>query len=115
MPMIRVQLSFTLDQEKQSALMRDLSQSVAKQLGKPESYMMVVLESASILMGGKPEAAAFFEVRSVGTVSKDQAVSLSKAVGEILSRTTGVHNDRIYSNFAGVPGAMWGFDGGTFG
>jgi len=116
MPLIRVQLATTLDKEQQASLMKSLSSTVAGALGKPEGYMMVVLElGLPMLMGGQGEPAAFFEVRSVGTISGQQAARLSESVGEVLSRATGVPAARIYSNYAGVPGAMWGHDGGTFG
>ena len=116
MPLIRVQLATTLDKEQQASLMKSLSATVASALGKPEGYMMVVLEPGlPMLMGGQAGPAAFFEVRSVGTISGQQAAHLSDSVGALLSKATGVPAGRIYSNYTGVPGAMWGHDGGTFG
>ena len=116
MPMIRLQLSAPLDPAKQSELMKRLSSSVAGVLGKPESYMMVVLDpQRPILMSGQDRPAALAEVRSVGTISPEQARSLSGAISEIVGEATGIGADRIYSNFTGVPGAMWGHGGRTFG
>jgi phenylpyruvate tautomerase len=116
MPMIRVQLSSPLDKPKQASLLKSLSATVAGVLGKPESYMMVVLQpDVPILMGGRNEPAAFFEVRSVGTISGEQAAKLSAQVSDVLGEATGLPAERIYSNYTGVPGTMWGHDGGTFG
>jgi phenylpyruvate tautomerase len=116
MPMIRVQLSSPLDKPKQASLMSSLSAAVAAALGKPEGYMMVVLQpDVPILMGGRHEPAAFVEVRSVGSISSEQAVKLSEQVSAVLGKATGLAADHIYSNFAGVAGAMWGHDGSTFG
>lgn len=115
MPLIRVQLSVAVEEKTRGPLMASLSKAVAQALGKPESYMMVVLESEiPLLMGASPEPAAFVEVRSVGTINPDQARRLAGAVSDILAGT-GVSTDRIYANFAGVPGAMWGHGGDTFG
>lgn len=116
MPLIRVQLSVSVDGDRQSKLMTALSSTVASALGKPESYMMVVLEQQTpILLGASDDPAALVEIRSVGTISGQQARDLSSRVSAVISGATGVGADRIYSNFAGVPGAMWGHDGSTFG
>ncbi len=116
MPLIRVQLSVALEAKTEQALLRSLSSAVASALGKPESYMMVVVEPrAAILMGGSPDPAAFCDVRSVGTISGAAAKSLSAAVAGILAEQAKIPGERVYLNLAGVPGAMWGHDGGTFG
>jgi phenylpyruvate tautomerase PptA (4-oxalocrotonate tautomerase family) len=116
MPLVRVQLSVAVDPKTEQSILKSLSSAVASLLGKPESYMMAVLEPrAAILMGASPEPAALCEVRSVGTISGAQAASLSAKICEILSQQAKVPGDRIYLNLAGVPGAMWGHDGGTFG
>ncbi len=116
MPLIRVQLSVELDEAKQSKLMSELSSTVASALGKPEGYMMVVLEQQTpMLLGASSDPAALVEIRSVGSISGDQARDLSGKVSEVIGGAAGIGADRIYSNFEGVPGAMWGYNGATFG
>ena len=115
MPMIRVQLSPRLADDARAALMKRLSATVAASLGKPESYMMVVLEAGvPMLMAGKPDPAALVEVRSVGTISGGAANDLSGKLSALLAEA-GVPADRVYCNFMGVPGAMWGHGDSTFG
>ncbi len=116
MPMIRVQLSSALEKPAQATLMKNLSATVAGSLGKPESYMMVVLDpEVPIMMSANDEPAALVEVRSVGTITDQQARDLSDKVSAIISEAVGTSVDRIYSNFMGVPGTMWGYSGRTFG
>ena len=116
MPMIRIQTSIAIDEEKQTTMMSTLSTAVAELLGKPESYMMLILEpDTTIMMSGTAEAAALVEVRSVGSISEEEAKNLSGKISEILGKEIGVGAGRIYLNFQGVPGVMWGFDGRTFG
>lgn len=116
MPMIHVQTSIAIDEEKQTNLMNNLSSAVAELLEKPESYMMVILDAEStMIMSGTPEPAAFIEVRSVGSISEQEAKNLSGKISEIVGQEIGVGAGRIYLNFQGVPGVMWGFDGRTFG
>jgi phenylpyruvate tautomerase PptA (4-oxalocrotonate tautomerase family) len=113
MPFVRVQLSPAVDD--QDGLKAELSKAVAQALGKPESYMMVVLQpGTSMLMGGSPDPAALVEVRSVGTINPDQASALSGTLSQIVAKA-GVDANRVYCNFAGVPGTMWGMGGRTFG
>ncbi|NEP61168.1 MAG: hypothetical protein F6K31_30020, partial [Symploca sp. SIO2G7] len=46
MPLIKVQTSVTAPETNQSeALLKQLSASLAKHLGKPESYVMTALEA----------------------------------------------------------------------
>ena len=116
MPMIRIQTSLAVDEEKQSSLMNTLSGAVAELLGKPESYMMVILEPETLMMmSGTLEPSALVEVHSVGSISEDESKNLSGKISEIIGREIGVGAGRIYLNFRGVPGVMWGYDGRTFG
>jgi len=114
MPLVRVQLSVAIDDQARASMMAELSRAVAQALGKPESYVMVVLEpQRSMLMGASDDPAALVEVRSVGTISPGQATELSGALSAVITKA-GVDTRRIYSNFTGVPGAMWGMGGSTF-
>lgn len=116
MPMIRIQTSVAVNEEKQDNLMNTLSTAVAELLGKPESYVMIILEpETTMMMSGTPEPAALVEVRSVGTISEQEAKNLSGKISEIIGQEVGVGAGRIYLNFQSVPGVMWGFDGRTFG
>lgn len=116
MPMIRVMTSTDIAADDRPGLMARLSAAVAKELGKPESYMMVVLvPNTPMLMGAKSDPSVLVEVKSVGTISPQQARTLSSAVADILTEATGIPEERIYSNYTGVPGAMWGFGSRTFG
>lgn len=115
MPLVRVQTSAAVDEATRSGLLAELSGAVAEALGKPESYMMVVLQADTpMLMGGDDAPAALVEVRSVGTISPEQAHGLAGKLSAIVA-TLGVDPRRIYSNFTGVPGAMWGMGQSTFG
>jgi len=115
MPLVRVQTSITVDEETCSGLMAELSRVVADALGKPESYMMVVVQGGTpMLMGGGDDPAALVEVRSVGSISPEQAHQLAGGLSATIAKI-GVDARRIYTNFTGVPGAMWGMGQSTFG
>ena len=115
MPLLRAHLSKAIDDATRAELLAKLSQMAATALGKPESYMMVMLrDEVPMLMAGSADPAAWVEVRSVGTINPEQAKKLSVAITEAITGV-GIQPKRIYSNFQGVPGAMWGYGGDTFG
>lgn len=116
MPLLRLQTSIEIPAPRRDELLRQLSATTARQLSKPESYMMVLLEDrAPMLLGADAAPAAFVEVRSVGAISPQQARDLCAALSGVLGAALGLAPERIYYNFAGVPGAMWGHGEGTFG
>jgi phenylpyruvate tautomerase PptA (4-oxalocrotonate tautomerase family) len=113
MPLVRLQTNHQFTEV--SPLMKGLSAKVAELLGKPEAYVMVVVEPRlAMLMAGDARPAALVEVRAVGNISAGQAEQLTAAICDLLE-PLGIEPGRVYCSFAGVPGAMWGHDRATFG
>jgi phenylpyruvate tautomerase len=116
MPLLRLTTSVDVADDLRAELLAQLSATTAKLLGKPESYMMVIIDAARpMLLGGGAAPAALIEVRSVGSISGDQARALIKGINEVLGGTLGLPADRVYGNFDGVEGAMWGYNNSTLG
>lgn len=115
MPLLKLQTSATIAADQRPSLLARLSETTARLLSKPERYVMVMLDDRKpMLMAADEQPAALIEVRSVGTISAEQARALSKELTAILGEL-GLASDRVYCNFVAVSGAMWGYDGGTFG
>ncbi len=70
MPLIKVQTSVTApDTNKSEALLKQLSASLAKHLGKPESYVMTALESnVPMTFAGTSDPVCYVEIKSVGSM-----------------------------------------------
>ena len=115
MPLLRLETTVVLPDEKQKALLAALSKAVAIAIGKPEQYVMVTASPASILMSGKPGDAAFVDIRSIGGLSGDVNRKLSKEVSKLLSDTLGLAPERIFLNFTDVAAGSWGWNGSTLG
>ncbi|MGM0500827.1 MAG: phenylpyruvate tautomerase MIF-related protein [Bacillota bacterium] len=112
MPFIKVQTNQKVEREEE--ILKKLSAQMAEQLGKPESYIMTALEAdLKMTFGGSTEKAAFIEVKSIG-LKQSMTEDLSQFICEFLENELGIEQDRIYIEFADAPGAMWGWDGGTF-
>jgi phenylpyruvate tautomerase PptA (4-oxalocrotonate tautomerase family) len=115
MPLLKLETTIALADDKRKTLLAALSKIAAGTIGKPEQYVMVVVSPAAILMSGSPGDAAFVDVRSIGSLNDDVNRQLSQKIGALLKESLGVPMDRIYLNFTDVPAASWGWNGDTFG
>jgi phenylpyruvate tautomerase len=115
MPLLKLETTVTLPDEKKKTLIAALSKIVAETIGKPELYVMVTISPADILMSGKPGDTAFVDIRSIGGLTDDVNKQLSKKVCALLKESLGVPENRIYLNFIDVDAANWGWKGSTFG
>jgi phenylpyruvate tautomerase len=116
MPLISVYTSAESPaEEKAQALLRDLSSTVARLLGKLESYVMTCLvPGAPMTFGGSFDPACAIEIRSIGRLTKESAKRLSESVCDLVHDRLGVAKNRTYLVCTDVPAHLWGFDGSTF-
>jgi phenylpyruvate tautomerase len=92
----------------------ELSAAIAKDLGKPERYVMVSIHPGTPLMySGDTSPAAFGDLSSLG-LSSSQTAGLSATLCGVIERRFGVPPDRTYIVFHNVERSFWGWNGGTF-
>ena len=115
MPLLRLETSVALPEDKRNALLASLSKAVAETIGKPEQYVMVSASPAAMLMSGKPGDGAFVDLRSIGGLSDEVNRKLSHQVCKLLKDSLGISPDRVYLNFTDVDAGNWGWNGSTFG
>ncbi len=115
MPLLKLETTVMLSDEKRRALLASLSQIAAQTIGKPEEYVMVTVSPAAMLMAGKAGDAAFVDVRSIGSLSGDVNRQLARKVCTLLKDSLGVPPERIYLNFTDIAAGNWGWNGDTFG
>ena len=115
MPLLQLTTNVPLAEPGQKALLAALSKTVAETIGKPEQYVMVTLSPASTLMSGKPDPAAFADIRSIGGLSGNVNGLLAEKICKLLKESLGIPPDRVYLNFTDVDAANWGWNGSTFG
>ena len=116
MPLIKVQTSLpTPDRETVESMLKDLSSSLASHLGKPESYVMTAFEGGvPMTFAGTTDPVCYVEIKSVGTMGTKTKTMSADFCSKVESRL-GVPKNRTYIEFADAAGAMWGWNGGTFG
>ena len=115
MPLLKLETTVVLNDDKRKTLLAALSKIVAETTGKPEDYVMVTASQSAMLMSGKTGDAAFVDVRGIGGLSGDVNRQLSQKVCRLLNDSLGVSPNRIYLNFTDVEAANWGWKGNTFG
>ncbi|MBD2260858.1 phenylpyruvate tautomerase MIF-related protein [Pseudanabaena sp. FACHB-2040] len=117
MPLIKVQTSLAApDQAQVESLLKDLSASLASHLSKPESYVMTAFEAGiPMTFGGTTDPVCYIEIKSVGTMGGNRTKAMSQDFCTQVESALGVPKNRIYIEFADAAGAMWGWNGSTFG
>src|SRR5512133_174773 len=115
MPLLKLETSVAISEDKRTALLASLSKSVAAATGKPERYVMVTVGQPAMLMSGKPGDAAFVDIRGIGGLTSEVNRKLSQQVCKLLNDSLGIGPDRIYLNFTDVEAGNWGWNGSTFG
>ena len=116
MPLVQVFTSAAAPADGAKELLADLSKLAAASFGKPERWVMTCfVPGLQMTFGGDRAPAAFVTVKNVGKMSGDLTEKLSREICERVSKALGVPFDRIYIDFADAVGAMWGWNGETFG
>jgi phenylpyruvate tautomerase len=115
MPLLKIETTVSLSEEKEKPLLAALSKAVTDATGKPEQYVMVTVSHSAILMSGKAGDAAFVDVRGIGGLNGETNRRLSQQICKMLKDSLGIASDRVYLNFTEVEAGNWGWNGSTFG
>jgi phenylpyruvate tautomerase PptA (4-oxalocrotonate tautomerase family) len=117
MPLIKVQTSVAAPEKAAiESMLKSLSAKLAKHTGKPESYVMTAFEPETpMTFAGTTEPVCYIEIKSVGTMKPEQTQAMSQDFCQEINSFLGVAKNRIYIEFADAKGAMWGWNGTTFG
>ena len=112
MPLINLRTSLASIDHRDELLL-ELSAMLAKQTGKPEEYVMTLLETdVPMTFGGSSAPTAYVEVKSIGALHPP---AMTAAFCELITVRTGIPTNRIYICFDDVPASSFGWNGKTFG
>ncbi|KAG6595575.1 hypothetical protein SDJN03_12128, partial [Cucurbita argyrosperma subsp. sororia] len=115
MPCLNLSTNVNLEGIDTSAVLSEASSTVAKIIGKPEAYVMVVLKgSVPMSFGGSEQPAAYGELVSIGGLNPDVNKKLSAAVSAILETKLSVPKSRFFLKFYDTKGSNFGWNGSTF-
>ncbi|CAK9319836.1 unnamed protein product [Citrullus colocynthis] len=115
MPCLNISTNVNLEGIDTSSVLSEASSTVAKIIGKPEAYVMVVLKgSVPMSFGGNEEPAAYGELVSIGGLNPDVNKKLSAAISAILETKLSVPKSRFFLKFYDTKGSNFGWNGSTF-
>ena len=112
MPFIQINTSSktSLDHD---LLQKEISKMVADLTGKPENYVMTMIQRDSqMTFGGSDDPCCFIKLKSIGSLNPS---SMSKTLCELIASKTNIKSNRIYIEFNDVKASNWGFNSSTFG
>ena len=94
-------------------LQKEISRLVADLTGKPENYVMTMIQSNSqMTFAGSDEPCCFIKLKSIGSLNPS---SMSESLCELITSKTNIKANRIYIEFDDVKASNWGFNNSTFG
>ena len=112
MPLLEISTNVRIDDS--TALAKDASRIVAGMLGKPESYVMVIINAdASLVFGGSDDATAYLTLKSLG-MDESKTADYSTHLCGFVQNKLDISPSRIYIEFSSPERHMWGWDGRTF-
>ena len=112
MPFIQINTS-TKSVVDNGLLQKEISKMVADLTGKPESYVMTMIQSNSqMTFAGSDEPCCFIKLKSIGSLTPS---SMSKSLCELIESKTNIQANRIYIEFSDIKASDWGFNGSIFG
>ena len=114
MPYLNVSTNQTMDPQAKQTAVKKLSQACAEMLGKPESYMMVLLQDQqSMSFAGSSEPCAIVSLASLG-LPEAKTGDFSNGLCNLISELISVTSERIYIHFTSPERHMWGWNKSTF-
>lgn len=114
MPYLRIETNVDVPLANRQPLLEQASELLARELGKPERYVMISLDAGKpMLLAGSGEPLACLQLASIGLPAASTA-GLAEALCALLAKTLGVPAERVYIIFADIPRHLWGWNGGTF-
>lgn len=114
MPTLIVQTNVETRPEDRKDTLKALSAAVAEALDKPESYVMIILQTnRDMLFGADDAPMAYLELKSLGLPGANTP-ALSEILCGLLDKHLGIAAHRVYIEFASPPRHLFGWNGGTF-
>ncbi|XP_057987935.1 uncharacterized protein LOC110667767 isoform X1 [Hevea brasiliensis] len=103
MPTLNLFTNLPVDAVTTSDILKDATKAVSRIIGKPESYVMIVLNGGvPIAFAGTEEPAAYGELISIGGLGPSVNGKLSSTIAEILQTKLFIDSSRFYIKFYDV-------------
>nr|QIN85943.1 macrophage migration inhibitory factor 1 [Dirofilaria repens] len=96
--------------------LKKASRTVAKALGKPESYVSIHVNGGqAMIFGGSTDPCAVCVLKSIGSVGPNVNNSHCEKLFKLLADELKIPKNRCYFEFVNISASAMGFNGSTFG
>ena len=107
MPLVKVQTTASLDPATADIFAAEVIRIVCRELGKPESVTMAVIEGDRIMSyAGVPGPTALFEIEGI-ELGADPTASLAEGLCDLAKKSLGVEEGRVFVKLTNVPRGFW--------
>lgn len=114
MPVLKIQTNKQLEPENRQDFLNHASSTVASMLGKPERYVMVLLElNNDMLFDASKAPLAYLELKSLG-LPTDRTSEFSATLCALMEKDLQIPSDRVYIEFSNAERHLWGWSKSTF-
>ncbi|KAM7526541.1 hypothetical protein LguiA_016443 [Lonicera macranthoides] len=97
MPCLYISTNVSLEGVDTDSIFSEATKAVAQIIGKPESFVMVLLKGAILIsFGGNKEPAAFAEIVSMGGINSQVKKNLITTIGTILQNKLSIPRTRFF-------------------
>ncbi|TSV81506.1 Macrophage migration inhibitory factor [Bagarius yarrelli] len=115
MPMFVINTNVSKDAVP-AGFLSELTQELAKAMGKPANYVAVqVVPDQMMMFGGSAGSCALCSLHSIGKISGAQNKNYSKLLMGLLKKHLDISPDRIYINFVDMDAENVAWNNSTFG
>ena len=112
MPVLQITTNITVDDR--AAVLKQASTLVAEMLGKPESYVMISIDTdAGLIFAGNNDPCAHLLLKSLG-LPETETGAYSEKLCAFIEQQLGVPPSRTYIEFINPERHMFGWNNGTF-
>lgn len=112
MPLLEITTNTSVTNSQEVA--EQASKLTADLLGKPESYVMVKLQTEqNLIFAGNNQPAAHVKLKSLG-MPENKTTEFSATICDFISTQLNIESARIYIEFSNPERHMWGWDKRTF-
>lgn len=107
MPLVRIVTNVPIDHPSSVRLCGEATAIAARELGKPESITMAILEQGTAMtFGGAPDPSALFEIEGI-ELSSEPADALCQALSGLAETELDVPAERVFVKLSNVPRGYW--------
>ena len=115
MPFFKIETNQEFDESTVRTLIEKSSQFISSIVGKPEQYVMVLIDHGKDMMFvGNTEPAAMVKLKSIG-LPANKCNELASRICQFLNDEIDVKQDRVFIDFVDIDRNMFGWNGKTFG